>query len=153
MAIADQIADNLEALASEALAALCLEIAANLTEACPVDTGHARRNFVPSIGQPHDGEDEGQAQAQGQAEVAAYRVAMGDLYVTNNVPYLPNLIMGSSSQQPAGWDLIAIDKAVQDVQARYGGLTLDVSVSSSVMDRGGFAAGNVADAFSPFGDE
>lgn len=152
MASADQIADNLEALVSQACAALCLEVAANLAEACPVDTGHARRNFVPSIGSPHSGEDDGQAQAQGQAELVTYRVDMGDMYVTNNVPYIGALIMGSSQQAPAGWDLRAIDQAVQTIQSRFGA-TIDVSTSSSVGDRGGIAASNLAGAYSPFGDE
>lgn len=153
MANADQIADNLEAAVSQACAALCLEVAAELTEHCPVDTGHARRNFVPSIGTPHDGEDDGAAQAQGQAEVATtYRVDMGDLYVTNNVPYIGALIMGSSSQAPAGFDLLAIDKAVATIQERYG-TTIDVSTSSSSDLRGSFAAENLAGAYNPLGED
>lgn len=153
MANADQIADSLEAAISQACAALCLEISAELTEACPVDTGHARRNFVPSIGTPHDGEDDGAAQARGQAEVATqYRVDLGDLYVTNCVPYIGPLIMGSSTQAVPGWDLRAVDQAVQTIQDRYGA-TIDVSAAGSSLSARGFgAAHNIASAYSPFGE-
>lgn len=153
MANADQIADSLEAAVSQACAALALEIAAELAEHCPVDTGHCRRNFVPSIGAPHQGEDDGQAQSAGQAEVAtSYRIDLGDLYVTNNVPYLPSLIMGSSTQAPAGFDLVAVDKAIDTIRDRYGE-TIDVSASSSPSGRGERAAQGLASAYSPFGED
>ena len=142
---------NLEALLAGVARDLALEVAANLTAACPVDTGHARRNFVPSIGAPHDGEDDGAAQAAGQAELLTYKIGDGPVYVTNNAPYIDRLILGSSAQRPAGWDLVAVDAAVADVQQRYDGLRIDVTSSSDVSARGAGAAAGVAAAYSPFG--
>lgn len=150
---AAEVRKNLEALIAGAAQALALEVTSQLIEACPVDLGHARRNFVPSVGEPHDGEDEGGAQAAGQAAVLSYRIGDGPLYVTNNVPYLPYLLLGSSSQAPAGWDLVAVDAAVARVQQIYDGLRLDVTSSATVSARGAGAAAGIAAAYSPFGDE
>lgn len=132
--------------------ALTLEVTANLTAAAPVKTGHVRRNFVPSVATPHDGEDDGAAQQQGQAEVLSYRIGQGDLYVTNNVDYLQYLILGSSDQQPAGWDLASVDQAVETIRQQYD-VTIDVTSSVDVSARGAGAAKGLAGAFSPFGDE
>ena len=125
---AKAIGDRLRAELARAGTALTLEIAANLIEATPVDTGHARANWVPSIGTPHVGEDSGAAQAAGQAAVTAYKLGDGALTIANNVPYIERLIGGSSSQAPAGWDLEAIDRAQQTVQAQYDALDIDVTV-------------------------
>lgn len=152
MSQADEIGANLEALLSGAAKALTLEVAANLTAAAPVDTGHVRRNFIPSVGAPSETEDNGAAQQQGQAEVISYRIGDGDLYVANNVPYLQFLLLGSSSQAPAGFDLIAIDQAVQTIQEQYD-VSIDVTSSSDVAARGARAAEGLAAAFSPLGGE
>lgn len=144
---------DLEAALSGAVRDLTLEVAANLTQDAPVKTGHFRRNFVPSIGQPSEAEDDGAAQAAGVAELLSYRIGMGDTYVTNNVPYGVFLILGSSSQAPAGWDLQAVGRAVQTIQARYDGLRLDVTSSVDISQRGAGAAMGMAAAYSPFGDD
>lgn len=125
---AKAVGDALRSLIAQAAAGLVLEVTANLIEACPVDTGHARANFVPSIGEPATGEDSGGAQAAGIAAVAAYKLGDGDLHISNNAPYIDRLIAGSSSQAPAGWDLVAIDTAVQTVQAQYDSLDIDVTM-------------------------
>lgn len=150
---ARDVGSNLERLATDAIKALTLEVAANLTQDAPVRTGHVRRNFVPSIGQPHEGEDDGAAQAAGQAAVLSYRIGDGDTFVTNNVEYLRWLVLGSSTQAPAGWDLAAVARAQQTIQARYDGVSIDVTSSQAVSDRGAPAAGNLASAYSPFGGD
>lgn len=150
MATAAEIAANLQALVAGAAKSLQLEVTAELVKACPVDTGHARRNFVPTVGAPSDAEDEGAAQQAGM--VAAYKIGDGDLYVTNIVPYIDRLIMGSSTQAPAGWDLQAVDTAVATVQAQYG-VRIDVTSAADVSARGARAAEGLAGAFSPFGGE
>lgn len=152
MGQADDIGANLLALVGGAAKALTLEVTAELTAASPVDTGHVRRNFVPSVAQPFDGEDDGAAQQQGQAAVLSYKIGDGDLYVTNNVDYLQYLVLGSSSQQPAGWDLAAIDQAVETVRQQYD-VEIDVTASPDISARGAGAAQGVAGAFSPFGGE
>src|ERR1044071_5157229 len=126
----------MNAAISGAIRDLTLEVAANLTQDAPVDTGHFRRNNVPSIGTPHEGEDDGEAAALGTAAMLAYRIGDGDTFVTNNAPYGKYLILGSSSQQPAGWDLVAVDRAVATIQTRYDGLRLDVTASVDASLRG-----------------
>lgn len=148
-----RVGANLRGLLGQIKAELCLEIAANLREACPVDTGHARANILPSVDQPYEGEVDG-----GGAYDAAVIAIVGaapeaELYVTNNVPYWPRLIGGSSTQAPPGFDLVAIDTAVQTVEQRYAGLSIDVSGSEVVSARGAGAAGGIAAAYSPFGGE
>lgn len=150
---ADKVRAQLDALMGNVVRDLTLEIAANLTRDCPVDTGHARRNMVPSIGSPHEGEDDGAAQSAGQAAVLSYRIGQGDTYVANRVPYIGRLILGSSAQQPAGWDLSAVDEAQRTIQERYGNTRLEVTSSSGASERGGGAAQGVAGAYSPLGGE
>lgn len=149
---ADAIRQNLETLIGGAAKALTLEVTANLIRDCPVKTGHARRNFVPSVGEPHEGEDDGQAQRTGEAEVLQYRIGDGPLHVANNVPYMGRLILGSSDQAAPGWDLVAVDQAVATVQELYS-VTIDVTSSADVSSRGARAAEGLAGAFSPFGEE
>jgi hypothetical protein len=125
---AKAVGDALRAALARAAQAFTLEVAANLIEACPVDTGHARANFVPGVGAPATAEVDGlAAQTAGVAAVMAWRLGDGPLNVTNNVPYINRLIGGSSSQAPAGWDIDAIDRAAATVQAQYDGLEIDVT--------------------------
>lgn len=147
-----RVEDNLNALISGAVRALTLEVAANLTAAAPVDTGHFRRNFVPSVGTPNVGTDEGAAQAQGQATMLSYKIADGPTFVTNNVPYGAQLVLGSSAQAPAGWDLAAVDRAVLTVRQQYGA-SIDVTASIDAGARGAGAAAGMAAAYSPFGGD
>jgi hypothetical protein len=85
-------------------------------DATPVDTTHAKSNWVPSVGSPSDGvqgskesPDTG-AQSSGFGQLAGYRLEQGDIFTTNNVDYIGNLDGGSSSQAPAGF----VDGAVRD---------------------------------------
>lgn len=145
---ANKIRARIDALMGAVVRDLTLEVTAQLIEACPVDTGHARRNFVPSVAAPHDGEDDGAAQAECQAAVLAYKIGDGSTFVTNNVPYIDRLVLGSSAQAPAGWDLVAVDRAVAKVQQDYG-TRIDVTSSADVSARGAGAAAGLAEAFSP----
>ncbi len=156
---AEAIGDTLRAMFAKASAELVLEINANLVEACPVDTGNARANFVPSVAAAFDGSIQatgqvstGAEQQAGISAVLGYRFGQGDLFITNHVPYIGRLIGGYSDQAPAGWDLVAIDAAVKTIQDRYDMLRIDVSSSLEISARGAYAAENVASAYSPFGD-
>lgn len=120
------IGNALAARVAHVTKALTLEVTARLVEACPVDTGHARANFVPHVGGAYEGPpDEGAAQAAGQAAVLNYKLGDGDVHISNNVPYLKFLILGSSAQAPAGWDLAAVHQAVETVRSQID--DLDVS--------------------------
>jgi hypothetical protein len=145
---------RLRARFAQAKNELALEIAANLAKSCPVDTGHAKRNFIPSVTTPFVGEATGRAEYDtGVVQVLGATLAE-PVFVANNVPYLKFLIGGSSDQQPPGWDVAAIDEAVATMQARYDGIKIDVSRRSEVVSaRGGGAAENLASAYSPFGGD
>lgn len=147
-----RVGQNLRGRLAAIKAELALEIAANLREAVPVDTGHARANILPGLsGQFTD--ETGDAGSY-DAGVAAIIGAPPDaqLVVTCNVPYWPSLVNGSSKQAPAGFDLAAIDAAIATVEERYDGLSIDVS-GGDVSTRGAGAAAGMAAAYSPFGGD
>lgn len=126
----DVIADALRAHIGAAAGAFIIEVTQQLVIRCPVKTGHARANFVPSVETAFSGvAADGSSQAAGLIVVAAYKIGGGPLFVTNNVPYIGRLIGGSSSQAPAGWDLEAIDAAAQITSAFY---EVDIDVSAGV---------------------
>lgn len=103
----------------------------------PVDTGFARANWVPHIGRERSDasgylpkgstrEDRERfakdAEATSEAGAAAiatgYKIEMGPIFISNNVPYIGMLNFGSSRQAPAGFVERAIVKAVTEDSAR-----------------------------------
>ena len=156
MANAAQVIEALRVQTAKAAKALVLEIDRELRRATPIDTGHARRNWVPSVGAPSETESgDDSAHAAGLAEVLAYKLGDGSMWVANNVPYIQSLNYGHSDQQPAGFVERAIDTALARVQAKYAGTAIDVSSLRGAFAGavGGTGAGNMAAAYSPFGDD
>lgn len=108
------------------------EVVAILQETTPFATGHARANWVPQIGRPFERVDgtvrsskkrgtystAGAAKQNGLAQVLSYKLAQGDVFVTNNVPYIRWLNYGKSTQAPAGFVEAAVATAVQTVMGR-----------------------------------
>ena len=108
---------------------ITLDAHANLVEDTPRRTGWARSNWVPSIGSPAKldgtppkGDDAAAAEARQRASaaqsgiaqvVAAYKLPLGRIYISNNVPYITRLNEGSSKQAPAGFVQSAILRAVR----------------------------------------
>lgn len=138
-----------------AMKMLALEVDRQLRKLTPVDTGHARRNWVPSVGSPNTGEVEGDgAHAEGIARVLSYKLTEGSIWVANAVPYIRALNYGHSKQAPVGFVEMAIDLALQAVQEKQSGTSVDLSSMRGELRSqvGGEAAGNVASAYSPFGD-
>ena len=108
------IISDLEKTTSDAVKKLTLDVTANLIETTPVDTGHARANWVPSIGEPSRGEQSSAAaQVSGQAAVATATQIDQPVYVSNNVPYIQKLNEGSSTQAPAGFIQRAVQRAIK----------------------------------------
>lgn len=118
-----EIMGELEVFVSKVVIAITLNVVANLVAApseggTPVDTGWARANWVPAIGRPVTdvaGSREAvstAAQSAGEASVLAYRLAMGPVYISNNVPYILALNDGHSPQADPQFIERAIDKAV-----------------------------------------
>lgn len=142
--------------------ALILEIARELKRqpsqgGTPVDTGHARANWIPSVGQPNTTESDGSGNAayqSGVVAVASYKLGQGALWVANVVPYVTRLNYGYSAQAPALFVEMAIDRALTTIQARYAG-RVDVSNMASEIRSGLGAPGaeNLASAYSPFGED
>lgn len=132
------VISSLEAFVDQILRAVVLDIVANLRKApseggTPVDTGWARANWIPQIGQPFEGTagsrekaeegiiDQGPAKAGLAAVASTYTANQGTAHITNNVPYILPLNAGSSKQAPAGFVQTAIVKAiVQDLPAKFG---------------------------------
>lgn len=109
----------LEKVTERAVAKITLDATANLIETTPVNTGWARANWVPSIGSPIDeptGDQENVSQSEqdsGIAQVATqYKLDMGKVFITNNVPYIGALNDGHSQQAPSGFVQVAVEKAV-----------------------------------------
>lgn len=125
---------------------LVVEMVANLRESTPVDTGHARANWVPSVGSPFRGVDgktfvakrgskkkgyakgdnvstsTGAAAARGDAAILSYTLAKGNTYISNNIDYLVgpgSLNDGHSSQAAAGWIEAAVSRAIATTARRY----------------------------------
>lgn len=123
MADREQIMAELERVASRVVVALSFAVVANLVSApseggTPVDTGWARANWVPAVGSPFAGvagsreSVSAAAQAAGQAALIGYRIALGPVFVSNNVPYILALNDGHSKQAQPGFIERAIEKAV-----------------------------------------
>lgn len=137
---------------------LVLEIDRELRRATPIDTGHARRNWVPSVGAREVFETvSADRHAQGIAAVLAYELSQGPLWVSNNTPYIERLNYGSSEQAPAGFVEASIDRALSTVRAKLSrkGSFIDLAPLQASMREslGAQTAGNIASAYSPFGGD
>ncbi len=151
-AAADKLQSRLEAVVERACKALILEINRELRKSgtgTPVDTGHARASWIPAVGAPNLVEPVGSSGAlasAGSAQVMAYKLAQGTLYLSNVAPYINRLNRGYSAQAPGMFVEIAIAKAIQTIKAKLG---VDFGAGQFTADIGGGGAGNLAEAFSP----
>lgn len=161
---ADKLGADLLKTIGKAVKALEFELVANLVEATPVDTGWARANWIGSVGEPTDAVDgapsakgeattAGALQKSGQAAVLAYTVAQGDVWVSNNVPYINRLDLGTSTQAPAGFIEIAIGEAVATIEQRFAGLSFGDVSGLDLGGAGERGADNLASAYSPLGGD
>lgn len=121
----DLIIRALNGLTERAVSAIGLEVVANLREDTPRDTGWARANWIGSKGRDAQGLDQPEgkptsanvaaaraASAEGEAAIVSYNLSDGLLYISNNVPYVPRLNSGSSSQAGEGFIERAIERGV-----------------------------------------
>ncbi len=129
------IIKDLNEFVSKTMVALALQILANLVAPAsrggtPVDTGWARANWVPNIGSPVTGPIgtrpkskikrftkglRNAVQTSNQAGLIRYQLEDGPIYITNAVPYILRLNMGSSKQAAAGFVQLAIVRAAQKI--------------------------------------
>ena len=121
----EAVVRGLDRVSERVVTKITIDLHRGLTRRTPVDTGWARANWVPRVGSPQPttvgsrtdaggiGESRAAA-AAGLAQVLAYKLAQGLVYVTNNVPYIRFLNAGHSRQAPAGYVQDEIAKVVRD---------------------------------------
>lgn len=123
---ADALQAKLLALVERAAKALILEVNRELRRSgtgTPVDTGHARAAWIPAVGAPTLVEPvgaDGSLASAGTAQVMAFKLGQGMLYISNVVPYVKRLNQGSSKQAPALFIEACIARAVATVKAKTG---------------------------------
>ena len=119
-----RIKADLERAAERVIKVLAVNITANLVERTPVDTGWAKSNWIPSVGEsvsePQGSkENVGQAaaaQAGGQARVLGYKLSKRNVFISNNVPYISLLNDGHSKQAPAGFVQVEIEQGIRELR-------------------------------------
>lgn len=101
---------------------LVIESTAEVVKRTPIDTGWARANWIPSIGQSiaeTTGQQEAVTTSRQEAGIAevltSYTLNRGNLFITNNVPYINKLNEGTSTQAPAGFVQQSIARAIKRV--------------------------------------
>lgn len=155
------VGDAARAAVEQIAKSLVLHIDANLRRnpaagGTPVDTGHARANWLPGVSMPPRvvaaGTDTATHDA-GIAAVLAYTLSDGPLYESNNVPYMRRLNQGYSPQANAGFIEAAIDEALATVAAEYAHVDLTVVRRGFQDQAGALAAENLAAAYDPFGGD
>ena len=119
-----QEADELDNSVPRAIREVDIAVLQPLISSTPVDSGRARSNWVVSIDQPARSVLEPYAEgAEGSTEGANTRAALeagleviagfstteGEIWITNNLPYIQRLNEGWSAQAPAGF----VEEAVQ----------------------------------------
>lgn len=95
--------------------AVGLEAHRRLIRRTPVDTGRAKGNWNVGVGEPDRSEDPeskdrsgGQALQRGASRILAQFRAGDRLFLTNAVPYVPELEKGSSKQAPNGMIAVTV---------------------------------------------
>jgi hypothetical protein len=116
----------LEGFTENLIRKMAFDVVANLRKAgseggTPVDTGWARANWIPSMGGEPAATPSGTKESVSSAEASlqaglgsllGYKLLLGPVFITNNVPYILKLNDGHSQQAPSGFVQAAITAAV-----------------------------------------
>ena len=108
----DSIMRELDGVVESAVTEITLEVTDELTRETPVDTGHAKSNWIPSVGSfsglPVGSQDSvsRSEQSAGESRVHSYRLEQGKAFIVNNVGYISQII---NSRQVE----VAIDRALR----------------------------------------
>lgn len=129
----DFIVADLNLFTRREIVALSLNLDANLRASpplgTPVDTGWARANWVPSVGepaimiaenrdpQPQEVAARQQVAQEGLNRVIEWSLDAGPIFITNNVPYIARLNDGHSPQSPPGFVQTAMEKAIRETES------------------------------------
>lgn len=122
----DRISRALLAFAGRRVKSMVAETASQLAEATPVDTGHAKSNWIPTLDAPVAEVFGSKAAVStagrflGQSEVfASFKAGVTRrVYITNKVPYIQVLNGGSSRQAPKFFVQKAIAHAISREASR-----------------------------------
>lgn len=109
----DVVAGQLDAGVRALVAKVTDEIGKELVSTTPVDTGYARANWRPSLNarteSPRSFLDPTGANTISLIRIVGQRFKPGDtIYIVNRVPYIGQLIAGSSPQAPPDFHQIAV---------------------------------------------
>jgi len=102
---------------------IALDLDSRVVYSTPVDTGRARGNWYPSIGNPSNNVEAERFDKVGLSTVSLIvstvaEAKLGDvIWLTNNVKYIDTLEKGNSKQAPQG--MVSVN--VAEVAAFYGG--------------------------------
>lgn len=94
-----------------------------IVENTPVDTGHAVSNWILSKNKPFPDVVGSKTAVNHRksldslSEIQNYKVKDGSIFLTNNVNYVPILNAGSSTQAPAGFVQIGMDRAIEKTKS------------------------------------
>ncbi len=110
--LAGRIEENVENVVSET----AIAVSQTVILATPVDTGRARANWQLEIGAPArtqlDRVDPSGQQTMAENNTRARTRKLGqDIFISNNLDYITPLNEGTSSQAPAGFVEMAVEKA------------------------------------------
>jgi hypothetical protein len=140
MPTAAEIGDRMRKELERQLKALELDLDREVRRAAPVDTGHLRRNTIPSVTQPHQGESMSEAaHAAGVARVLQYKLEDGPLWLAFAAPYTRHV----DNRRP--FIAAAVDRALQRAQARARG-PVDMTTARAAFQQQ-VAAQGVVDGF------
>ena len=123
----DQVINQLEEFVERAVRNLATNTTNTVARATPRDTGYASANWIPRVGS-----DDTRAPALARstqsaasirvqqttavANLTAYRLARGMIFIPNNVRYIVELNEGSSTQAPSAFVQTAIARAVNQTR-------------------------------------
>src|SRR5262245_4678635 len=127
---AEAVARALVEFVERGIRIVVLEVHSNLVARTPKDTTWAASNWIPRVGAAQTtpvgrrgyapGDVTFGPQGQGRDEVARYRLSHGDVFVSNNVPYIGSLNAGSSAQAPAGFVQLSIMEGIAQGLGKLG---------------------------------
>lgn len=98
---------------------LATEINSNLKAATPKDTRWASANWIGNVGNPFRGvigsnnSVSESGYQEGLSELLKYKFGSGNVYISNNVPYIQRLNDGYSKQAPANFVQIEVRRALE----------------------------------------
>lgn len=106
-----------------------LDLLSNLVAQTPVDTGLARRNWILTTNTPAFGTKEdidGDPVLEGNQAISGYNAFMGgDVWISNNLPYIERLNNGWSEKvtPQVGWVDAEVSKALRQVKTVFKALS------------------------------